>query len=83
MRGVTAASLFVRSSRPVSCDHFSRTFVTMRTLCAETRRAIPELRVELKWAGVAVFSPDGQDFWCLYLRAEVEAALGRTKDHKI
>ncbi|OHC54759.1 MAG: hypothetical protein A3D16_09485 [Rhodobacterales bacterium RIFCSPHIGHO2_02_FULL_62_130] len=56
---------------------FHRRFVTMRTLSAETGRAIPGLRVQLKRAGVAVFSPDGQDFGHLYLRAEVEAALSR------
>jgi len=56
---------------------FHRRFVTMRTLSAETGRAIPGLRVQLKRAGVAVFSPDGQDFGHLYLREEVEAALRR------
>lgn len=56
---------------------FHRRFVTMRTLSAETGRAIPGLRAELKRAGVAVFSPDGQDFGHLYMREEVEAALRR------
>jgi hypothetical protein len=55
---------------------FHRHFVTMRTLSAETGRAIPELRADLKRAGVAVFSPNGLDFGRLFLREEVVAALG-------
>ena len=55
---------------------FHRRFVTMRTLSAETGRAIPELRADLKRAGVTAFSPDGQDFGRLFLREEVVAALG-------
>jgi hypothetical protein len=62
---------------------FHRRFVTMRTLSAETGRAIPDLRADLKRAGVAVFSPDGQDFGRLFLREEVEAALERAKERKI
>lgn len=62
---------------------FHRRFVTMRTLSAETGRAIPELRGEIKRAKVSVFSPDGQDFGRLFLREEVEAALARTKARKV
>lgn len=54
---------------------FHRRFVTMRTLSAETGRAIPELRADLKRAGVAVFSPNGLDFGRQFLREEVVAAL--------
>ncbi|MDP2086687.1 MAG: TniQ family protein, partial [Gemmobacter sp.] len=62
---------------------FHRRFVTMRTLSAETGRAIPELRADLMRAGVPVFSPEGQDFGRLFLREAVEAALGATKDRKL
>lgn len=62
---------------------FHRRFVTMRTLSAETGRTIPELRADLKQAGVAVFSPGGQDFGRLFLREEVEAALGPVKSSKM
>lgn len=63
--------------------YFHRRFVTMRTLSAETERAIPELRADLKRAGVAVFSSEGKDFGRLFLREEVEAALGSEKHSKI
>lgn len=62
---------------------FHRRFVIMRTLSAETGRMIPELRADLKRAGVAVFAPSEQDFGRLFLREEVEAALGRAKDRKM
>lgn len=58
---------------------FHRRFVTVRTLAAETARPIPEIRADLKRPGVAVFSPNGQDFGRLYLREEVEAAWGGAK----
>ena len=61
---------------------FHRRFVTMRTLSAETGRTIPELRADLKRAGVAVFAPEGQDFGRLFLREEVEAALEPAKPRK-
>jgi hypothetical protein len=62
---------------------FHRRFVTMRTLSAETERAIPELRANLKRAGVAVFSPEGKDFGRFFLREEVEAALRSAKHRKM
>jgi hypothetical protein len=74
------ANIFVTAA---DIADFHRRFVTMRTLTAETGRAIPELRAELKRAAVAVFSPDGQDFGRLFLREEVEAALERAKERKI
>lgn len=61
---------------------FHRRFVTIPTLVAETGRPIPELRAELKRAGVAVFAPDGQDFGRLFLRATAEAALRRERTRK-
>jgi hypothetical protein len=62
---------------------FHRRFVTMRTLSAETGRAIPELRADLNRAGVAVFSPNGLDFGRLFLREEVVAALGPVKPREM
>lgn len=62
---------------------FHGRFVTMRTLSAETGRPIPELRADLKRAGVAVFAPEGQDFGRLFLREEVEAALEPAKPRKM
>mgnify|MGYP006167279085 CR=1 FL=1 len=49
----------------------------MRTLSAETGRPIPELRADLKRAGVAVFAPEGQDFGRLFLREGFAAGMFR------
>ena len=82
-RGTFERLFNVSDPETSSRSAFHRRFVTMRTLSAETGRAIPGLRVQLKRAGVALFSPDGQDFGHLYLREEVEAALERAKERKI
>jgi hypothetical protein len=77
----TGMPIFFLTAADIAAFH--RRFVTMRTLSAETGRAIPELRADLKRAGVAVFSPGGQDFGRIYLREEVEAALGPVQPRKM
>lgn len=62
---------------------FHHRYVTMRILAAETGKSIPELRSALMRAGVAAFSPDGEDFGRLFLREGVEAALVRGNDRRL
>ena len=62
---------------------FHHRFGTIPILAAETGRMIPELRSALMRAGVAVFSPKGEDFGRLFLREIVEAALARGKDRRL
>lgn len=62
---------------------FHQRFVTMSTLAAETWRSIPELRSALTRAGVAVFSPEGEDFGRLFLRKAAVSALARGADRRV
>jgi hypothetical protein len=54
---------------------FHRRFVTLTTLSLETGRHRNSLRRMIQLAGVAKFSPNGQDFGSVYLRADVAVSI--------
>ncbi|WP_235842624.1 hypothetical protein [Cereibacter sphaeroides] len=54
---------------------FHRRYVTPRSLAQEFGRSWQSLTAELRAKGIRPFSPQGEDFGPLYLRADVVAAL--------
>lgn len=54
---------------------FHRRYLTPRTLAQEFGRSWQSLTAELRAKGIQPFSPRGEDYGPLYLRADVVAAL--------
>ncbi|RHZ91193.1 hypothetical protein D1114_20770 [Cereibacter sphaeroides] len=54
---------------------FHRRYLTPRTLAQEFGRSWQSLTAEMRAKGIQPFSPQGEDFGPLYLRADVVAAL--------
>lgn len=67
--------MFVVSEADVAAFH--RRFVTTTTLSTEWGEHRNTIIVQLEAAGVARFAPEGTDFGAIYLRRDVEAAVGR------
>lgn len=60
---------------PEDMAAFHRQFVTLTTLSAETGQHRNTLKATLTARGINPFSPDGQDFGAVYLRADVAAIM--------
>ncbi|MFG6637929.1 TniQ family protein [Sulfitobacter sp. 1A12126] len=60
---------------PKDMADFHQRFVTLTTLSAETGEHRNKIRGIFKAARVAPFSPDGQDFGAVYLRADVSGLM--------
>jgi TniQ len=56
-------------------EAFHRLFLTTRTVALEFKRSWQSISAELRAKGVAPFSPGGEDYGNLYLRADVMAAI--------
>ncbi|MCC7320819.1 MAG: hypothetical protein IT542_07565 [Rubellimicrobium sp.] len=60
---------------PADMAAFHRRFVTLTTLSAETGQHRNTLKGILSSRRITPFSPDGQDFGAVYLRADVAAVM--------
>jgi hypothetical protein len=60
---------------PEDMAAFHRRFVTLTTLSAEMGQHRNTLKATLAARGITPFSPDGQNFGPVYLRADVAAVM--------
>ena len=56
-------------------DAFHRRFYTPRTMAQAHGKSWQSMTATLKAAGIAAFSPDGEDYGSVYLRHDVDRAF--------